>query len=62
MKKEIYYIYRLIINKKESKIYIIQNPIDKFKKDILDMLIDRSLGIEMSFEFNDSVDVVDLLC
>ena len=46
--KDRYFIYRLLISKKERKLYLLQDPVGLFKKDLLDMV--PSNGAEITFD------------
>jgi len=48
-----YFIYRLMISKEERKLFIIQDPVGLYKKDIINM-IPRD-GADVSFESNNNV-------
>ena len=43
-----YYVYRLMINKIENKLFLIQNPVSKYKKDLLKANL-RKEGAELVF-------------
>ncbi len=43
-----YFIYRLMISKDEQKLFIIQDPIGKYKRDILDII--PTEGADLSFK------------
>jgi hypothetical protein len=50
--KDRYFIYRLMISKEGRKLFIIQNPVGLYKKDIINM-IPRD-GADISFKSNDN--------
>ncbi len=35
--KDAYYVYRLVISKKERRLFVLQNPVDNYKKDLIKM-------------------------
>lgn len=43
-----YYVYRLMVSKTDIKLYIMQNPVDLFKKDLID--ITPRDGMEITFK------------
>jgi len=50
--KDRYFVYRLMISKEERKLFIIQNPVGLYKKDIIN-IIPRD-GVDISFESNNN--------
>lgn len=46
--KDRYFVYRLMVSKNELKLYVLQNPVDLFKKDLLD--ISPRDGMEITFK------------
>ncbi|MDE6284992.1 MAG: hypothetical protein K2M17_04530 [Bacilli bacterium] len=46
--KDRYFIYRLMISKAEKKLYILQDPVGLYKKDILSMI--PKDGAEIAFD------------
>lgn len=46
--KDRYFVYRLMISKSEKKLYIIQDPVGLYKKDIIDMV--PKDGADITFE------------
>ena len=46
--KDRYFIYRLMISKSEKKLYIIQDPVSLYKRDIISMI--PKDGADITFE------------
>ena len=57
--KDRYFVYRLAISKKERKLFIMQDPIDLYKNDLIDM-VPRD-GAEIVFDINKSGEFEELL-
>ena len=45
--RERYFVYRLLLNKKERKLFLIQDPVGLYKNDLIDMI--PSDGANISF-------------
>ncbi|MEY8258154.1 DUF3883 domain-containing protein [Erysipelotrichaceae bacterium 66-17] len=45
-----YYIYRLLLSKNERKLFLLQDPVGLYKKDLIDMI--PSNGADISFDSN----------
>lgn len=46
---EIYYVYRLLLNKKEKKLFLLQNPVGLYKKDLISMVPSND-GADITFD------------
>mgnify|MGYP002767343776 FL=1 len=57
--KDRYFVYRLMISKSEKKLYIIQDPVGLYKKDIIDMV--PKDGADITFETETAGNYEELL-
>lgn len=57
--KDRYFVYRLMISKKEKKLFILQNPVGLYKNDLLDMI--PKDGADITFFPDKSGDFEELL-
>ncbi len=57
--KERYFVYRLAINKKEKRLFIIQDPVRLYKNDIIDMNVRN--GAELTFDVDKAGSFEELL-
>ena len=57
--KDRYFIYRLMISKAEKKLFIIQDPVGLYKKDMLNMI--PKDGAEITFDTKTAGDFEELL-
>ncbi|MDZ7796982.1 MAG: DUF3883 domain-containing protein [Candidatus Marinimicrobia bacterium] len=44
-----YYVYRIYLSKKAKKLFILKNPESLYKKDKIDMTLNKLLGVEIAF-------------
>ena len=57
--KDRYFVYRLMISKAEKKLYIIQDPVGLYKRDIINMI--PKDGAEISFDLATAGNFEELL-
>ncbi|MDY0362590.1 MAG: DUF3883 domain-containing protein [Desulforegulaceae bacterium] len=56
-----YFVYRLYISTESKKLYILQNPDKLYKDNKIDMMINRSMGVEITFSPEISGEYQELL-
>jgi hypothetical protein len=55
---EIYFVYRLMISKDEINLFIIQNPVSKYKKGLVDMSLNKGADIMFTEEAGEWEDLL----
>jgi len=56
-----YFVYRLYISKESKKLYILQDPDNLYKENKIDMMLNRQMGMEITFEPQVSGEYQELL-
>jgi len=56
-----YFVYRLYISKEAKKLYILQNPDQLYKDNKIDMMLNRQMGMEITFNPEVSGEFQELL-